>query len=502
MPKSPQVEMSLCRGRGGDRNHDGRDTFVRHDGRDRVMRFLSTMREGLVRVIDRPHGAVGLTVVGLVSLMGLTGCGTYAASQPRFTSSGWVAPPPRTNPQDQAVNQSAGAQQPTSAAQASSGMADDDWEPVTPEEAEMMVSHLAAEADPMSATGSQARGMQAQGMQAPMQEQALPQVVWDQPEPQRPQAVTRQVDQSNRSNQPYQAAMAQGDRPVVEPALPTTVGRRDGVVYTVGNHHKVETPHAGSDVVEHVARTVANNASGSAGGNVGGGDVFHMMLDRIQRSEDPAVAKAVRMSVLSVFDPSQKALDPQVMAQLTPEQRRSVETYHNVVVTMAQALLEEGSESDLQAKLSGLADKHGEHTVKIQRVELCKNVRGFGVYEPFGSNTFVTGRNQPMIVYVELDDFMTKEHASDDFEVKLSQELILFNKSDGLAVWRQSPVEITDRSRNKRRDFFTVQMIELPPRLTVGQFTLKVRVTDMHGNSLDETNVPLDMVADRSLTSR
>ncbi|MCG8403178.1 MAG: hypothetical protein MJA84_16535, partial [Firmicutes bacterium] len=63
------------------------------------------------------------------------------------------------------------------------------------------------------------------------------------------------------------------------------------------------------------------------------------------------------------------------------------------------------------------------------------------------------------------------------------------------------PVRITDVSRNVRRDFFLVQMIELPKRLTLGEFALKVRVTDEHGQTRDETTIPIEIVADQSLVN-
>jgi hypothetical protein len=35
--------------------------------------------------------------------------------------------------------------------------------------------------------------------------------------------------------------------------------------------------------------------------------------------------------------------------------------------------------------------------------------------------------------------------------------------------------------------------------VSVGEYRLKVRVTDLHGGSVDETTVPVELVADRAL---
>ena len=65
-----------------------------------------------------------------------------------------------------------------------------------------------------------------------------------------------------------------------------------------------------------------------------------------------------------------------------------------------------------------------------------------------------------------------------------------------MVVWRQPRAEITDESRNRRRDFFIVQLIRLPANLGVGEFNLKVTVTDLADGSQDEAMVSLKVVAD------
>ena len=85
------------------------------------------------------------------------------------------------------------------------------------------------------------------------------------------------------------------------------------------------------------------------------------------------------------------------------------------------------------------------------------------------------------------------------YEVKLAQQVSLYNEADGLEVWRHPSVQIVDRSRNRRRDFFEVQLIKLPPQLNVGKYRLKVRVTDYHADCIDEASMPIRFVADQTL---
>ena len=101
-----------------------------------------------------------------------------------------------------------------------------------------------------------------------------------------------------------------------------------------------------------------------------------------------------------------------------------------------------------------------------------------------------------MVVYLEIDRFATASPPSegDRHEVRLEQELTLLDRRDGQAVWRSGEVEVVDVSRNVRRDFYTVQLIRLPATLTTGRYTLKARVTDTHGGTVDEVNLPIELV--------
>ena len=58
-----------------------------------------------------------------------------------------------------------------------------------------------------------------------------------------------------------------------------------------------------------------------------------------------------------------------------------------------------------------------------------------------------------------------------------------------------------DNSYNQLRDFFVTQHLLLPANLGVGEFVLKVRVTDLQSGTLDERSRPIVLVADQRLVS-
>lgn len=227
------------------------------------------------------------------------------------------------------------------------------------------------------------------------------------------------------------------------------------------------------------------------------GSAFVAMVKELRRRDDPALNRALTAAAVSVADP-QHRLDESFLVGLGPRQRQAVERYHRMLIEVYDQITTGSQRLDGRTLAERIDAVLGPLPVQIQTIELCRRVRGFGVYEPFDSATFLAGREHKMIVYLEVDHFTPVEASTGEYEVKLTQEIELYDK-DGLMVWRHDPVKIVDRSQNQRRDFFTVQMIALPARLTVGKFHLKVRLADENGQSRTERTIDLDIVADQSL---
>lgn len=237
---------------------------------------------------------------------------------------------------------------------------------------------------------------------------------------------------------------------------------------------------------------------------------------QVRASDDPVLAQAVTAAALSLAQPDHQ-LDPAVLEPLKPMQRDAVERLHTLFLGIRQRAVEQGAASptsrvqvggptttggggfDRKTLDEALADAFGEMPVTIVYADLCRSVSGYGVHEPLDTHNFLTGQANRAIVYVEVEDFAAAKLDNDRREVRLTQELILYKEDDGLAVWRHEPTQIIDVSRNRRRDFYVVQMITLPARLSAGKYRLKVRITDQHGDSVDETTLKIHVVADARL---
>lgn len=179
----------------------------------------------------------------------------------------------------------------------------------------------------------------------------------------------------------------------------------------------------------------------------------------------------------------------------------------------ARLLADPSTSPDLQTALRGSNTPPAARPLAITRAALCTRVTSFGRYDPYSSTTFVAGRPIRAIVYTELDGFTTRAARAGDpvqtsvamseqVSVQLSQTLSLYNDKDGLLAWHRPPQAVTETSRTARRDFYLIQIIELPPTLSIGRYNLKVTVADSTTGAEAESIIPIDVVADPSLVSR
>lgn len=165
--------------------------------------------------------------------------------------------------------------------------------------------------------------------------------------------------------------------------------------------------------------------------------------------------------------------------------RSAVKADGNLLISKkVRPLLELGERLRSQAELT------------IPVVALCKKVEGFGVYDPMEPARFAAGREQPAIVYCEIDNFSSQLDGQRRWTTMLAEEVVLYDEQNGLEVWREKQTRsIVDYSRNRRHDFFLVKMIKLPANLTIGRYLLKVSVVDQQVQRVAENTVAVEIVA-------
>jgi len=219
---------------------------------------------------------------------------------------------------------------------------------------------------------------------------------------------------------------------------------------------------------------------------------------------DEAYRAAAALAGLEALEPG--AVDRiSDSSTLTPEQLEVI----RAAGELARALGDpnERLDADRASALMGSLSRRlgAARGLRITAATLCTRVQGFGRYEEFGSNVFLAGRAQPVIVYVEVDGFasepFTGEAGEAMHEVKLSQRLELYHAADGLNTWNRAAETDRTVSRNLLRDYYLINQVVLPSNLGVGRYVLKVVMRDLNSGrgAMDEALIPIEIVSDPSI---
>jgi hypothetical protein len=228
---------------------------------------------------------------------------------------------------------------------------------------------------------------------------------------------------------------------------------------------------------------------------------YNQLLQAVRSSDDSNLSRAITAATLGTVGPHGE-LDWSLLSSLSPQDQQRVQRYHRAIAVLRKQALTGDGPIDQATLAGGLEEVFGSQPIAIRSIELCEKVLGYGVYDTFPDRTFPAGRDQKMIVYVELDHFKSAPRGEGDgYEVRLRQELELY-ESNGFEVWSHEPVQIIDTSKNQRRDFFVVQLVTLPGQLALGQYHLKIRIYDENAGTRDEASIPIKIVADSSLVKQ
>ncbi|MCZ6445900.1 MAG: hypothetical protein O6758_06920, partial [Planctomycetota bacterium] len=200
-----------------------------------------------------------------------------------------------------------------------------------------------------------------------------------------------------------------------------------------------------------------------------------------------------------------RALAPDAIPGLTDRERELILKMQTFFAQLGQDLVKtqdpEAIVAAVNALYSGLAD---EPQLRLPHVALCTEVRGFGDYDQFplnpaGRYAFLAHSRQQVVIYVEIEDFTSELNNKGQWLTELSQQWVVYSDSDGIPVWREDWQVGVDLSRNRREDFWIVQVITLPKELSLGRYQLKIHIRDEMSGAEAETAIDFEMVADPRL---
>jgi hypothetical protein len=242
------------------------------------------------------------------------------------------------------------------------------------------------------------------------------------------------------------------------------------------------------------AMTGGEQGSGLAGvGRAADPDELGAKLAQRVRDDPRDVANQLELQLHEMLL-GQQVPKLDTLAPLPAEDREVVAAIVDALVNFRNGVRQDANQP-LSQKVRPLLDMaarvRAQGDLSIPTVALCSKVQTFGVYDPI-STQFPVDHEHPVILYCEIENFSSSVDANHMYHTRLSQEVVLYTEQ-GQPVWSNKTATVDDASRRERQDFFLAWLIHLPQSLGIGQYILKVTVTDQQSNRVAEATLPISI---------
>lgn len=226
------------------------------------------------------------------------------------------------------------------------------------------------------------------------------------------------------------------------------------------------------------------------------GDPLQEQVAQRQRNDPHDVAAQLDGQLLLMIE---DAAAPQVaaMAGISTEDQELINTLVDGLTNFRTTVRQDENLllADKIRPLLAMADRlRSQADLSIPTACLCRRVDSFGRYDPIEPARFKAGQENPALVYCEIENFLPRQNSQKMWETHLSQRVTLFTDT-GMVAWKGPHGEVIDDCRNRRHDFYLVELVRLPANLTIGRYVLKITVTDRNANRVAERTVPLEIAA-------
>ncbi len=220
-------------------------------------------------------------------------------------------------------------------------------------------------------------------------------------------------------------------------------------------------------------------------------DLYRQSID-----SDQPIRELILLAAMSMVDPD-AAIQPDVLHQLTDDEKVLLARLQAFFETLGTNLDDSNeSEQVIRDAVAALQKAMVQADLELPTAELCYRVGGFGDYGLFDKNSFLATSGQQVILYLEIDGFQSELNKENRWVTEVSQRIEIINDSDGIPVGGEPWQKAVDVSSQKRRDFFTTQIVTLPEALSVGKYYMKIHVRDEKSGAEYETSIEFQMVAD------
>lgn len=187
----------------------------------------------------------------------------------------------------------------------------------------------------------------------------------------------------------------------------------------------------------------------------------------------------LRKAGLALFDP-RFGVKNEELASLDASLRKIVSAYRDFFVRIGQW----SGASPSSGELANAAERFAElvmeaRGLETKRVLLCRNVTGFGRYEPVVEES-IRSRHLPLVqVYVEFAGAKPEIREDGRYIYRLSQGLRLrrANRAEEPALI-DTTISLTELSLSPRRDFFSAQYLRTEKPAPPGDYVVEIELTD------------------------
>lgn len=130
----------------------------------------------------------------------------------------------------------------------------------------------------------------------------------------------------------------------------------------------------------------------------------------------------------------------------------------------------------------------------LERLTFCHDIRGYGLINQVKSNRFQPGES--CWLYAEMRNLVDRRLPNGTYQVRLRGMIELFG-ADGKPIGRVDRMASESSSASPRLDNFVRMEFRVPPQLAPGQYSVRVRIDDVHTGRAAEALLPFQVVSQR-----
>lgn len=129
--------------------------------------------------------------------------------------------------------------------------------------------------------------------------------------------------------------------------------------------------------------------------------------------------------------------------------------------------------------------------LQVRNLAFCKQVYGYGAYEPIEDADFEAG--QHVKLYAEVDNYRS-ESTENGYHTLLATSYRVVDKHGGLVDSGEFPA-VEDHCLTRRRDFHITYGVTLPTAIYAGDYELEITITDQLGDKIGTETVPFTIAS-------